>query len=1327
MRTATRVILFSLAFVVGSGLAPVGGESSRAADRSADVLRERIGGCRPLDLSSLADELDLLEPGEVVEQVRDWALLGAVGQLDLNGAEVDWFRLVAGLPPVSRRPSVAGQRALPHGPARLAVVGPGEHLLLVPAIGPPGGDGRPPPFVVTAAIRALDERRMLDGRMPQRVHVVVYTCDARQRPPKVLLGYAGTLPGRAFESPATGFVSAWVRDLEGLAVFLNQADDLLEAGSAADGSIHLVGRRYEASLYAPGYHRIGVADLAVIRRSRGEMPGQEARSASNLGFSLDPWVDARPLAEALRRYAAGNRSLAASDSARIVATASLLEGRGPFPRPNSPKEDTTHLFALVDSVAPPAGQRRREDKHDAPSLSDLVEEHRFQAPLYIGAIRGTEVGMTLYYTDLVAKLFAMGAIIGPGGRTEALTLPDLGGVAMRPLPAIPLAAFHRSEASRLKHGRLWWAPRTAGFIRMADGALRFAPVATTLFMKSKAGPTEAEVAPDLRSATFCAAWNHAYLAAADANPEYHRLNQVMKWSVVFMAASSGGKDAWGFLDAVQPEDSRSFRSWYEAPHAGRRLAGPERLPFRDPEPGVAADALAVLRSKQYRDRSDGDVVHYESLSGGVDTATRDQIEGRTVPPGAAPPLDLPPDIQAGKLPPGGGPNGRGRYPLEGGGTLQPGERDHEVIVTGGASGPIRSPAIEAPTGPGEGASTIRSRADSGGPGGGLIVASDLESTDRPEPASELTVGPATEAGIPISRKPAGIDQDLFLGERVARGLDLSPGQAWYTSDGRRLLLRSGNGPTRRWIEVMPGDDPSIPGIKVGNPGSSVWYRVVPLDSSDLPGRSELVPAVTPKFTLVDAVGDGGSVSVTRCWLAPPVRSEGPVAIHGESSRLAVTRSGELLASGEMLGNLITRVSSKDVTRLRSELAAGANAGMPRPDVYLEGPGYRLIRTGDGWVARAAAAPDSSLPVWVSGREVRWSGRDDADNARIRALVRDPAWPRISPRHGWTTENELKHRVQLYHAADHQPWSVAETPEGFVLKNNQTGESIDLGARLEQARRDPPRPADPRAVFDREPIVADTSKLSPEREAALAKQASEAGLSLIYWSGTEGASERLRSLALPGQSIEVRGDPSVLRIKRYGELLMELYGGGLRIDGPAGARLQVRMGHAGADQSFFDDLSRHAASREFDGDQVMLVVCNLNPEQMRRIAQELRAGGAKSVTFSTGTMDARAITLALAYLERNAEMIGRITPNNLPRTAYADARQTLSHALDGPNPSAALRESFGDRAADGLLLRDGGVRDRQKDIQPILEALDRDSGGFFPQTNRTEPLRHELAA
>ena len=83
MRTATRVILFSLAFVVGSGLAPVGGESSRAADRSADVLRERIGGCRPLDLSSLAQPLGLR-----IDPLRDRTKTGSHGVACLVDREV---------------------------------------------------------------------------------------------------------------------------------------------------------------------------------------------------------------------------------------------------------------------------------------------------------------------------------------------------------------------------------------------------------------------------------------------------------------------------------------------------------------------------------------------------------------------------------------------------------------------------------------------------------------------------------------------------------------------------------------------------------------------------------------------------------------------------------------------------------------------------------------------------------------------------------------------------------------------------------------------------------------------------------------------------------------------------------------------------------------------------------------------------------------------------------------------------------------------------------------------------------------------------------------
>src|SRR5262249_29252389 len=149
-----------------------------------------------------------------------------------------------------------------------------ECLVLVPEIVASRDQAHAQRFELATACRLLDERRMLDGSTPERVHIVVYTCDARSRSPRVAIAYAGTFRGSVFESPATGFVAAQVRDLEGLNVFLRQADDLLEVRPGDDGSIHLAGRRYATSQYAREFRRIDAADLAAIRRSRGEIPGR---------------------------------------------------------------------------------------------------------------------------------------------------------------------------------------------------------------------------------------------------------------------------------------------------------------------------------------------------------------------------------------------------------------------------------------------------------------------------------------------------------------------------------------------------------------------------------------------------------------------------------------------------------------------------------------------------------------------------------------------------------------------------------------------------------------------------------------------------------------------------------------------------------------------------------------------------------------------------------------------------------------------------------------------------------------------------------------------
>src|SRR4051794_12597285 len=105
MRTATRGVAAFLVLALlftGSVASPFDESARGAPDRTAAALRERLAATPSLDLRPVADELELLEPGEKVEQLRDWALLAAVGQLKLDGPGVDWYRLVGGLPPDAR-------------------------------------------------------------------------------------------------------------------------------------------------------------------------------------------------------------------------------------------------------------------------------------------------------------------------------------------------------------------------------------------------------------------------------------------------------------------------------------------------------------------------------------------------------------------------------------------------------------------------------------------------------------------------------------------------------------------------------------------------------------------------------------------------------------------------------------------------------------------------------------------------------------------------------------------------------------------------------------------------------------------------------------------------------------------------------------------------------------------------------------------------------------------------------------------------------------------------------------------------------------------------
>ena len=183
-------------------------------------------------------------------------------------------------------------------------------------------------------------------------------------------------------------------------------------------------------------------------------------------------------------------------------------------------------------------------------------KYAFQHARYDGELQGTEVGMVLFYTDLLAKLWALDFL----DSTPTSQIKDFYSLTTEPISPI-FQANIRSVPST----RLWFGPRNQGFqfAGATGNHLLFARRATRVYSASsdpfKPGK---EVEANAASAAFLNWWDSHYEEIARYEPEYERLNEIMKWSVMVGWLSNANRlSGMSFLKDVSVNHSNWFPTW----------------------------------------------------------------------------------------------------------------------------------------------------------------------------------------------------------------------------------------------------------------------------------------------------------------------------------------------------------------------------------------------------------------------------------------------------------------------------------------------------------------------------------------------------------------------------------------------------------------------------------------------------------------------------------------------------------------------------------------------------------------------------------------------
>ena len=149
----------------------------------------------------------------------------------------------------------------------------------------------------------------------------------------------------------------------------------------------------------------------------------------------------------------------------------------------------------------------------------LDDRTPYQIARYDGGLQGTEAGMTYFYTDLLGKAWRMEK--GTGAPVGAVT-----GFVTDIQARTPWSHCKTEDES----GRLWFGLREEA-ITATPNWVDLGSISTRVFtlIEDPSG-NGVEIEPSYSFGRIIWWWDDHYLPMADYEPQYHRLDQLMRWS-----------------------------------------------------------------------------------------------------------------------------------------------------------------------------------------------------------------------------------------------------------------------------------------------------------------------------------------------------------------------------------------------------------------------------------------------------------------------------------------------------------------------------------------------------------------------------------------------------------------------------------------------------------------------------------------------------------------------------------------------------------------------------------------------------------------------------
>jgi len=444
-----------------------------------------------------------------LDQLRDWCLLTLISSSGLSPKEV--AETTYDLPAI-RDENLRRVANFEYGETRSRVIANGKVVALIPS----NAEGEADTPRAAAArrdnlARVADEQRKNLGALPEEFIVFEYTLTPGQNSARITR--RDNLPGKELFTPRYGYHESEIRNLDELRAFMEMTDDLTYASKSSTG-LKVGGRKHlrELGNGELPYGHIGLEEVAAIWRGQ-----QGLKEYQGCGFSLDPRLDMNKIAGRLGSDIAPYLPLEPVSKAREILA------RKPQSR------DEAHINELEFAQTLYSGCDQTNNSSNCQKyLYQLFWDNSYQTARYEGQhLAGTETGMVLFYTDLLMKLWSFDLVQSSPGHDRIPGFPTSG---------IQVSNTHKNELDRAPESRLWLAPLTSGF-QIADEkqSLLFTRNSTRVFAHPSnlvTGDDLADPEPNIFHRVFINWWNDHYEEIARYEPQYERLNEIVKWSVL---------------------------------------------------------------------------------------------------------------------------------------------------------------------------------------------------------------------------------------------------------------------------------------------------------------------------------------------------------------------------------------------------------------------------------------------------------------------------------------------------------------------------------------------------------------------------------------------------------------------------------------------------------------------------------------------------------------------------------------------------------------------------------------------------------------------------